>query len=300
MKIQKITVTLLTLLIMSFCGSGNIMADDPPDTCPTLPEALEALESDSAVTVKTVQVEEWEEGSDFYFAFEPKNTSPSVGFIIYPGAYVDPRAYAPPAHTIAAKGYLTVIVKMRNNLAIGKTAQRASKIISDYGEIKKWVIGGHSMGGAASCYYAKNFTDNVDGVILWAAYPTDIWRIDDKDLKAISIYGTKNPNLEEFEASEEHLPPNTLFVIIEGGNHSQFGWYDASLCPEEMDNTPADITIEEQQGQIIRATVDFLKQFDEIIPPALCTAKDIYGEHSEETELLRHLRDSVLKHTPEG
>jgi hypothetical protein len=31
-----------------------------------------------------------------------------------------------------------------------------------------------------------------------------------------------------------------------------------------------------------------------------CPTEEIYGEHSEETELLRYLRDKVLNQTPEG
>jgi len=298
MKIQKITVALLTLLIVSLCGSGNIMADDPPDSCPPLPEALDAMESDSAVTVETVEVEVWEEDSNFYYAFEPKNADPTVGFIIYPGAFVAPIAYAPPAHAIAAEGFLTVIIKMRGDLALGKNLTRADRVMSDYAGIEKWIVGGHSMGGAGACSYAKDFTENVVGVILWASYPTETFRIDDKDLKAISIYGTKNLNIENFAASAEHLPPNTPFVIIEGGNHSQFGWYDASLCPEGMDRTPADITIEEQQEIIIQSTVDFLKQFDP--SSSTCSAEKIYGVYSEETKHLRFFRDNVLNKTQEG
>lgn len=36
----------------------------------------------------------------------------------------------------------------------------------------------------------------------------------------------------------------------------------------------------------------------EIITP--CPSEQIYGEHSEETELLRYIRDNVLSHIPEG
>jgi len=35
-------------------------------------------------------------------------------------------------------------------------------------------------------------------------------------------------------------------------------------------------------------------------PLLSCPIEEIYGDDSEETELLRHFRDSVLKHTPEG
>ena len=44
-----------------------------------------------------------------------------------------------------------------------------------------------------------------------------------------------------------------LFVPIEGGDHAQFGWYG----PQSGDN-PATISREEQQAQIVQATVDFL------------------------------------------
>jgi hypothetical protein len=304
MKIQKMTVALLTLLIVSFCINGNIMAVDPEDFCPPLPEALEALESDDDVTVSEVEVEEWEEGSNFYYAFAPKKTDPKIGFILFPGAFVDITAYAPPAHAIAAEGFLTVLIQVKGGLSLGKNLTRADKVMSDYPGIEKWIVGGHSMGGSGACSYAKDFTENVVGVVLWAAYPTETFRIDDKDLKAISIYGSKNLNIERFPASAEHLPPNTPFVIIEGGNHYQFGWYDASLCPEVMDRTPADITMEEQQAQIIQSTLDFLEQFDisttTTIPTPSCPAELLYGENSEEAELLRYLRDTIISTTPEG
>jgi hypothetical protein len=307
MKIQKITVALLTLLIVSLCGSGNIMAVDPQDFCPPLPEAFEALISDDDVIVREVEVEEWEEGSNFYYAFEPKKTDPKIGFILLPGAFVDISAYAPPAHAIAVEGFLTVLIQMNGGLALGnKNLTRADKVMSDYPGIEKWIIGGHSMGGSGACKYAKDFAENVVGVVLWASYPTEIFRIDDKELKAISIYGSLNLNIDNFPASEEHLPPDTPFVIIEGGNHYQFGFYDASLCPEEMDRTPADITREEQQDQIIQATLGFLEQFDTssftttTIPAISCPAELLYGENSEEVELLRYLRDTIISTTPEG
>ena len=233
-----------------------------PSSYPPLPEALDALESDSAVTVRKVVVPDWERDSNFYFAFEPENVEPTVGFIFYPGGLVDPRSYAPPVHTIAAEGYLTVIVKMEDDLAVkGKGYKRADKVMSDYDEIETWIIGGHSLGGSFSCRYAKEFTDKVDGVILWASWPSEGFRLDSTELKAISIYGTNDGHPETIEAGAEHLPADAEFVKIEGGNHTQFGWYDTSPNPTQEGDNPADITREEQQSQIIEATIDFLKLF---------------------------------------
>jgi len=268
----------------SECGDDGFCSMDQEDTdgdgigdvCdgvahffPPLSGALNAMESDSAVTVREVTVAEWEEGSNFYYAFEPNQQTLKTGFIIYPGAWLDPRAYAPPAHTIAAEGYLVVIVKMPDDLA-ALGARRANKIIGDFPSIDRWVIGGHSLGGSFACAYAKEFIDKIDGVVLWASWPSENFRLDATDLKALSIYGTNDGHPETIEAGAEHLPADAEFVRIEGGNHTQFGWYDTlpnsvqdypSPNPAQEGDNPADISREEQQAIIISEMLDFLGQF---------------------------------------
>jgi hypothetical protein len=260
MLIKRYPLILSTFLFLIFCCKGFVTAD----SFPPLPEALAALESDAEITVTEVIVQEWPVDSNFYYTFEPSIQDTTIGFIIYPGALVDPRSYAPFAHEIARGGFLTVIVKMVNDVAIGASAQRATKIISDYPEIQKWAIGGHSMGGFGACVYTKELTENIDGVVLWAAYTTDIARLDDKIIKTISIYGTNDglATLDEIDASREHLPPYTQWVEVVGGNHTQFGWYDTSPDPIQPDDNPADITRQEQQDLIVQATVGFLDYFN--------------------------------------
>ena len=73
-----------------------------------MPEALAALQSDARVTV---QDRPW-------WIFQPTGAAPTTGLIFYPGAKVDPRAYAPAAHQLAAAGNLVVIVPMPLNLAV--------------------------------------------------------------------------------------------------------------------------------------------------------------------------------------
>ncbi len=301
MRIQKRIVCFVAVLSMFLFFSRNLMAEELRETFPPMPEAFEALESDQAVTVREIEVEEWEEDSNFYYTFEPQRKEPTVGFIIYPGGLVDPASYAPSAHALAAKGYLTVIVKMKNDIALGQSAQRANTVINDYPGIEKWAIGGHSLGGVGASSYVKDFTENIVGVVLWASYPSETFRIDDKDLRVISIYGTNDglSTVEEIEDSAEHLPPDTQWVPIEGGNHTQFGWYDTSPDPLQPDDNPADITREEQQAQIIQATAGFLDQFAETTFPS-CPIVAIYGENSDEVELLRYFRDNILTRTTQG
>ena len=165
MKVQKYIVCFLAVVSLLLFFRSNLMAQELRESFPPLPEALAALESDNAVTVREVTVAEWEEGSNFYYTFEPQGKEPTVGFIIYPGGLVDPAAYAPTAHALAAKGYLTVIVKMKNDIAIGQSAQRANTVINDYPGIAKWTIGGHSMGGVGASSYVRGFTENIVGVV---------------------------------------------------------------------------------------------------------------------------------------
>ncbi len=73
-----------------------------------MPEAHTALQSDSSVDVT---VGRW-------LVFSPADPSANTALVIYPGGRVDPRSYAPAAHAIAARGYLTIIVPMPLNLAV--------------------------------------------------------------------------------------------------------------------------------------------------------------------------------------
>ena len=124
----------------------------------------------------------------------------------------------------------------------------------------RWPLHG---GGFGACAYTKEHPENIDGVILWAAYPSDIGRLDDKIVKAVSIYGSNDglATLDEIEESREHLPPYTQWIEVIGGNHTQFGWYDTSPDPLQPDDNPADITRMEQQELIVQATVNFLDSF---------------------------------------
>ena len=299
MRIQKHIIVVLLFIFHFF--ENDLTAQEYPEPYPPMPEAIEALASDQDVTFQKIEVSCWEEDSNFYYAFEPKRKKPTVGFIIYPGGLVDPASYAPMGRAIAAKGFLTIIVKMPDDLAI-LAFNRATTVISNYEAIKTWVIGGHSLGGVSSCAYAQKNGEKVGGVVMWASYPSVVYSIHNKDLRVISIYGT-NDGLatieEDIESSRAHYPPDARFEPIEGGNHTQFGWYDTSPDPLQPGDSPANITREEQQEQIVQITAGFLDQFTETMFPS-CPIVAIYGDSSEEVALLRYFRDNFLTRTIQG
>jgi pimeloyl-ACP methyl ester carboxylesterase len=177
-----------------------------------------------------------------------------VGFIFYPGAYVDPRAYAPPAHALAAAGYQVVIVPMPLNLAVF-APDRAGDVMAAFPEVEHWAVGGHSLGGSMAARFAYENPNVTDGLALWAAYPASTDDLSAYDLAATSIFGTRDgvATQDEIDASRPLLPPDTMWVAIEGGNHAQFGWYGA----QDGDNE-ATISRGEQQAQITAATMELL------------------------------------------
>ena len=209
-----------------------------------MPEALAALDSDDQVMVE----------ADPWLTFEPVGESSRTGLILYPGGRVDPRAYAPTARAIAEGGYLAVIVPMPLDLAVFG-AGRAADVMAAYPEIEDWAVGGHSLGGSMSGRFALEHPEVVDGLVLWASYPASSDDLSGHDLAVASIYGTLDgvATQDQIDASRPLLPGDTAWVAIEGGNHAQFGWYG----PQSGDN-PATISREEQQRQIVEATVDLL------------------------------------------
>jgi len=215
------------------------------------PEALSALESDSQVTVTV----------DDFITFQPANPStgsgqalqPETGFIFYPGGRVDYRSYAAPLREIAAQGYLVVSLPVKLNLAFFDI-NAAAPVFEKYPDIQNWAVGGHSLGGVASALFAKDHPE-IAGLIFWASYPADD-SLRNSGLKMLSIYGTNDmAGMAKFDETKTLLTADAKYVVIDGGNHAQFGDYG----PQPGDNA-ATISRDEQQSQVVNAAVEFLKE----------------------------------------
>ncbi|MAT45676.1 MAG: alpha/beta hydrolase [Anaerolineaceae bacterium] len=216
---------------------------------PASPEAaaLAALESDSQV-----QVSYYDQG----ILFTPLEDQKQTNLIFYPGGRVDYQAYAPTMHKIAAQGYPVYLVRMPLSLAVF-APNRAENIISQASQDSEWVIGGHSLGGAMAANFAYQHPDQISGLLLWASYPTESNSLMGADIKVTSISGSLDglATVDDINNSVWFLPADTQFVVINGGNHAQFGYYG----PQKGDNV-AEISREAQQEQILEASLNLLTQ----------------------------------------
>jgi hypothetical protein len=239
--VKRIVLGLIVVAALSIIGF-IIWAETPLGPAP---QALAALNSDSQVIVTT---------GDF-ISFEPVNMKPATGFIFYPGGRIDYRSYAVPLHAIAGQGYLVVLVPVHLNLAFFEI-NAAEPVIAAHPEIQHWVVGGHSLGGVAAALFA-NGHPNVEGLVFWASYPAND-SLKDSKIKMLSIYGTNDmAGVEKFKETSVLLTSDAQYVVIDGGNHGQFG--DYGLQPGDHEAT---ISRADQQRQIVEATVNFLHQLN--------------------------------------
>ncbi|MEO8354703.1 MAG: alpha/beta hydrolase [Chloroflexota bacterium] len=239
--VKRVLLGLLVVTIIAALGFV-IWAETPLKAAP---EALSALESDAQVAVSMGE----------YVTFRPVNSEPTTGFVFYPGGRVDYRAYSVPLRQIAEQGYLVILLPVRLNLAFFDI-DAADHAISDFPQIQHWAVGGHSLGGVASALYANKHA-NLDGIVFWASYPADD-TLKNTEMKILSVYGTQDMGgMDAFDASRANLPTHTEFVVIDGGNHAQFG--DYGLQPGDNE---AAITRADQQSQIVDATVRLLESFN--------------------------------------
>jgi len=151
----------------------------------------------------------------------------ATGFIFYPGAKIDPRAYFYKLDFLvngSESNTKLFITKPPFHLAFFGINQ-ADKIIKNNPEIKNWILGGHSLGGAMSCEYVKSHTGKIKILVLLGAYCGS--DMSDLDLKVVSINGSLDGvlPLEKVSNNRKNLPQNNVGFVVDGMNHAQVGNY---------------------------------------------------------------------------
>ena len=162
------------------------------------------------------------------------------GLIFYPGGLVDHRAYAPLMQELCERGVLCLLVQMPLDLAV-LDMNAADGLQEMHPETERWLIGGHSLGGAMAASYAGEHADAYEGLVLLGAYSTTDLR--ESGLSVLSVYGSEDGvlNREKYDECLKHYPQDFEELVIDGGCHAYFGDYGV----QKGDGAPT-ISMEEQ------------------------------------------------------
>lgn len=191
--------------------------------------------------------------------------------VFYPGAKVEASAYAPLMNDLAQRGIDCFLVEMPFNLAfLDMNAASSILDVPAYGSYERWFLAGHSLGGAMAANYAADHPKQLSGLVLLAAYPTK--SLQTAGFPVLSIYGSNDGvvNRSRIEEGRSLMPPIYEELVIEGGNHAQFGSYGAQDGDSE-----ALISSGEQRAQTADAIADLVAR--ESVPPSTGSIT-LYGE----------------------
>jgi pimeloyl-ACP methyl ester carboxylesterase len=215
--------------------------------------ARHAVRSDSTVAVT------YEDG---VWAFVPRRPA-QVGmpaFVFFPGALVDPIAYAPLARAVAVAGFPAYLIRLPRRGAFGGAdspvlEQRLDRVLAAPGTPRTWVIAGHSRGAVvASRIAAERRTGFVGLALIGSSHPRDV-DLSGLPVPVTKVVGTRDglASRADVEANRAKLPTATRWVWVEGGNHSQFGWYGF-----QPGDRRATIEAPAQRAAMIEAVIDLL------------------------------------------
>ena len=222
-------IAVLTLLFIAGCSR------EP------MPEAVEVAKR---ATLET--------GDYFLFAAEQPVTD--ACYIFYTGGLVKEVAYAPYAEAMAQRGVHTFLLKITLDMsALEQNAPNDAKNSEFAREnCRSFAVGGHSLGGLSASRYALENPD--DGIVMVSAYPYKKSIVDHRG-PIMSIYGSLDPlsTEEQILGARDLVPESAMYRSVEGGNHSQFGWYG-----EQGGDAEATISREQQQAALVEHTLELM------------------------------------------
>lgn len=200
-----------------------------------------------------------------------------TALVFYPGVLVDHMAYAKILGQLSDRGVLVLLVsaepcRIASQVATVSHLERLRHEISTLLAItvKEWVVGGHSLGGAAALalFGRPNFPKDVTRCVQWAIPGESVnlnrGRKSVSNLQSVMRISASNDGVTSaMDLGPEHarkkLPVDCEFVYhcVQGGNHAGFGHYGPQTFPSP-DGDRQGITLDDQQAGVVEWTTAYL------------------------------------------
>jgi pimeloyl-ACP methyl ester carboxylesterase len=213
-----------------------------------------------STTASSARVTVIEEAAATYFMSRsaPATNPPVVVFL--PGGLVDPRAYLPIVREIAERGTSSALVEMpfRSASTEGQREQLWTRIRDAHrrlGANAPLILAGHSRGAAMAARFAAAFPSELAGLaLIGTTHPRD-QDLSNAAFAVLKVAGTKDcvAPLDDARANSGRLPAATEWVVIDGANHAQFGYYGS-----QINDCAPEIGRDEQQRQLLGAVTGFV------------------------------------------
>lgn len=235
---KKISIGLVAVLTIIVLGLYLFLR---LNTYQPMPDAADLL------THETVHQE------DNWIRIEPEEFTSSI--VLYQGGLVEEKSYLPLAFQLSEKGHRVFLTSHPFNLAIFNVSA-FEDIYKTYEDETNWWLGGHSLGGASASIFASSNVELLEGLIFLASYPSGNSDLSGYNIPVLSITGSEDQilNWDSYNEAKINLPEETVSIMIEGGNHSNFGYYGFQSGDGE-----SRISREEQHNQLADLISEFIK-----------------------------------------
>ena len=120
---------------------------------------------------------------------------------------------------------------------------------------KEFILIGHSQGGKMAAQFVYENPNTIDKLILLGTtHPRDI-NLSSASIKVLKIFGSNDgvAPKQKILKNKPNLPLDTKYAEIDGGNHSQFGYYGT-----QFNDDKAGISREKQQQLILAHILGFI------------------------------------------
>lgn len=237
-KIMKILVVVLVICLLVTAGLGAYSLLYYEKANPVMEE--------TAATYNYVEEDDW-------YLFSNNNNN-NVAIFFYPRAKLDEMAYFYLANMLQRRGYDVFIAKSLFHQP-SFSLSLVDKAMEKYPKYASWFLGSHGSGtDAVDRYLQSSRGDKIEGAFYLGSLPSDKVMVLD-----IPIFIAIGSNDTVFDWDKYETNKNTYFTtkteiqIIDGGNQTNFGYYDL-----EYKDSESTITSKEQQDIVANRLDKFI------------------------------------------